>query len=223
MVAVGLDGFRNGWVAVSIDGRKRQLCFLESITGLLRLPYDMAMIDMPIGLPQKGYRDCDLEAQRTLGENGSRVFTGARRPLLGFENRSEAHRWFKDQGEPGVSCQLWCLTKKMKEIDEFMSLQRQEMTRETHPELVFQRLNKGRPLAPKKTSQGLRERRDLIHAEGFTSINEWITVLRIGTGAKADDVLDACACAIAARDLSARLPYTNPPADERGLKMEMWF
>ena len=45
--------------------------------------------------------------------------------------------------------------------------------------------------------------------------------------AQPDDLLDAAACALAARDIQAgratRLPGPTPPRDARGLRMEIWF
>ncbi|MGH7008931.1 MAG: DUF429 domain-containing protein [Stellaceae bacterium] len=52
MDAVGIDGCRGGWVAVSIehDGR-RQFRILRVIDELIGLGNVSAMIDIPIGLP----------------------------------------------------------------------------------------------------------------------------------------------------------------------------
>jgi predicted RNase H-like nuclease len=79
----GVDGFRRGWIAVLVDSaRKRSFHILNEIAELEGLannePY-VAMIDMPIGLPESGYRDCDLSARRMLGKACNRVFLGARR------------------------------------------------------------------------------------------------------------------------------------------------
>jgi predicted RNase H-like nuclease len=59
---LGLDGFRNGWVAVWIDGNQRGIAFPANIQDALKIPHDVAMIDMPIGLPDRGNRICDVEA-----------------------------------------------------------------------------------------------------------------------------------------------------------------
>lgn len=223
MTSVGLDGCSKGWVAVWLNGDDRGLTFFDHITDLLTFPHDLAMIDMPIGLRDAGNRLCDEQARRLLRKHGSRVFTGARRGIWEFASRIDAHRHFRARGDPGVSCQLWCLRSKIREVDDMMTPERQRTLRETHPELVFLRLNGNRALPSKKTADGRKIRRDLLYLEGFGEIDGWLERRRLGTGAKPDDVLDACACAIAARDRKHRLPEANPPVDAKGLAMEIWY
>jgi predicted RNase H-like nuclease len=182
------------------------------------------MIDIPIGLPDSDYRNCDLEGRKLLGENRSRLFSGARRPLLSYEKREDAHAWGKVADGIGVSCQLFCLLPKIRQVDELMTSRRQARVRESHPELIFQRLNGGTPLPSKKTHDGMRRRRRILLDRGFASIDAWLDQ-RTGTGAKPDDVLDACACAVAAKEAceERRLPRKRQPPDAKGLKMGIWF
>jgi len=56
---------------------------------------------------------------------------------------------------------------------------------------------------------------------GISRIDEWLAQ-RFGTGIRRDDLFDACACAIAARDSRSRLPSNNPPS-VRGIRMEIWY
>lgn len=225
MIAVGLDGFRKGWVAVCIDGATRELHFLGAVSELPAIKFDRASIDMPIGLPDRGERACDLEARALLRPNASRVFTGARRGLWDHPSHADANRALKRLGEKGVSIQLWNLGPKILELDRFMTPRRQENFREAHPELVFRRLNNDRPVPSKHTSEGLALRVRLLRGEGFANIRRWIDVERLGTSAKADDILDACAAAIAARDVDQVnvLPRGEAPKDARGLKMQIWY
>jgi predicted RNase H-like nuclease len=77
---VGLDGYRKGWVAVWLDEHEQaEITFLDSMGELFDRPFMKAMVDIPIGLPESGYRTCDEEGKNYLGRNSSRVFTGARR------------------------------------------------------------------------------------------------------------------------------------------------
>lgn len=62
MKAVGLDGYRRGWVAVFIEDGKRSIIFFSSLSELESVGYDIAMIDIPIGLPAFGNRQCDIQA-----------------------------------------------------------------------------------------------------------------------------------------------------------------
>jgi predicted RNase H-like nuclease len=61
----------------------------------------------------------------------------------------------------------------------------------------------------------------LLKRSGFCDIDRWLDRLRIGTGAKRDDVLDACAVAIAAREPLGNVG--SPQPDARGLPMQIWF
>jgi predicted RNase H-like nuclease len=224
MRVVGLDGYRAGWVAVWIDGDASGIEFLHDVSELLTFSFHLAMIDIPIGLPEIGDRRCDIQARSILGESWPRVFTGARRGLLRFDSTQydAANRWGKSIGA-GVSRQLFCLLPKISEVDTIINKRKQSNIRETHPELVFLRLNSGQRLPGKKTKEGKNIRCDLIKKAGFLDIQDWIDRRRMGTGAKPDDILDACACAIAARDAKHRIPDTKPQIDSRGLRMEIWY
>ncbi|HUU25472.1 MAG TPA: DUF429 domain-containing protein [Methyloceanibacter sp.] len=221
MKVFGLDGYKHGWVAVWIEGGEGGICFFKSINALLSHPHARAMIDIPIGLPECGNRACDLEARRMLEKNRNRVFTGARRGLLTFEKYEQANLWGRQHGA-GVSRQLFSLIPKIAQVDGFIDAQRQATLRETHPELVFLRLNRGCSLPSKKLREGIEVRRRLIRREGISGVDDWMDRQRFGTGAKADDVLDACAAAVAARDWTHRVPK-EPKTDARGLKMEIWY
>ncbi|OQW55182.1 MAG: hypothetical protein A4S14_13705 [Proteobacteria bacterium SG_bin9] len=180
---------------------------------------------MPIGLPVRGYRDCDREARKLLGRNASRAFLGARRCVLTAKSQNELNAKLKSAGEPGVSAELFCLKKKLKEVDAFVRAHRERDVREAHPELVFQHLNGGKPVPRKRDAAGLKLRRKLLEDDGFRDLDEWLTWKRLGTGAKPDDILDACAMAIAARDFSDKrvLPRGHVPKDKTGLPMQIWY
>jgi predicted RNase H-like nuclease len=223
MIVVGLDGYSKGWVCVRIDGAKRELHLLQAVSELATVKFDRAGIDMPIGLPDHGERACDLEARAMLRPHASRVFTGAQRGLWTHPSHDEANRALKARGEKGVSIQLWHLGPKITEIDAMMTAHVQRHVREAHPELVFVRLNFGRPLPAKKTAEGLALRVRLLRREGFSEVGRWTEAAR--RGVKPDDIVDACAAAIAARDFGQGnvLPRGVAPTDAKGLKMQIWY
>jgi len=234
MIAVGLDGFRNGWVAVTIDGDRRTIDFPQDISWLATQRFDRAAIDIPIGLSDDGARACDQQARKKLSPRGSRVFSGARRWLWqDFTDPDLANAATERRGQKKVSRQLWHLGPKIMEVDAFMRehvvrerilrVHRSLDIREVHPELVFLCMNNNKPLASKHTDEGLTLRRRLLIDDGFIGLDNWLTAKRMRTGAKRDDVLDACACAIAARDLTNCVPEGEPPRDAYGLPMQIWF
>ena len=222
-VVIGLDGFRHGWVAVELSPHGRSLSFVSHINEVLRRRFDRLAIDMPIGLPDRGNRACDLAARALLRPHASRVFTGARRGVWDQTSQAEANRVLKARGEAGISAQLWNLGGKIREIDAALTPTLQQRVIETHPELVFLRLNGGTPLPRKADSEGLALRRKLLARDGFDDLDNWLAHHRKGTGAKPDDVLDACAAAIAARDARNVLPAEAAPTDARGLAMQIWY
>lgn len=219
-------------VVTAGDGPPPRIAFIQTVAELSGVGFDRAAVDIPIGLPDIASADgaariCDSEARTRLKPHSSRVFTGARRGLWSFPTAADANRELKRRGEPGVSLQLWHIGRKIMEVDRFVRSHPHLDIREAHPELVFLRLNGGKPVRSKKTREGIHDRRTLLTQHGFerSLLDHWLTTSRIGHGAAIDDVLDACACAIAARDFDAglRLPAGEPPRDSEVLPMQIWY
>jgi predicted RNase H-like nuclease len=222
--AIGLDGFSRGWVAVHLDGDEQTISFHANVAEALSGRFDRAGIDIPIGMTDDGERACDLLAREKLRPHSSRVFTGARRWLWqDYSDPDQANREALRRGQTRVSRQLWHLGRKIMEVDTFLRAHPLFDVREVHPELVFLRLNCGKPLPAKKSEEGDALRRRLLKRQGFRAIDRWLDEQRIGTGAKRDDVLDAYAVAIAAREPAGCLPEGTLPTDEFGLPMRIWF
>ena len=66
-------------------------------------------------------------------------------------------------------------------------------------------------------------RRTILKQNGFVEIDDWLDHVRMGTGAKCDDVVDACAAAIAACSPIGSVPEGSPPMDMHGLPIQIWF
>jgi predicted RNase H-like nuclease len=137
---------------------------------------------------------------------GARVFLGARQGIWNFKTLDEAnaHYWDREGAGRGVSMQLFCLREKLRELNVSSVPPR---VLEAHPEVIFWRLA-GRVLASKRTAEGRAERIRLLQANGIGEVRRWLEQ-RHGTGIGSDDLIDACACAVAARDSTRRLPATN--------------
>ncbi len=215
---LGLDGFRFGWVAAWIDENgDHGFDYSPGLARLLALPHARAMIDMPIGLKTEGYRACDRRARELVG---AAVFLGARRNLWEFDGPDEANRyyWEHEGNGMGISRQLWNIKDKIKEVDDVMTPERQAVIGEAHPELIFWNLAGQCRLERKTSAQGREQRIVLLAEQGFVNIRKWLTQRR-GTGISQDDLIDACACAIAARDSTSRIG--GEEIDPRGLRMEI--
>lgn len=215
---LGLDGFRFGWVAAWIDERGQHgFDYSPGLARLLAMPHARAMIDMPIGLKTEGYRTCDLRARELVGPA---VFLGARRGLWTFPDMTAAncHYWEHEGKGRGVSAQLWNIRDKIREVDEIMTPARQATIGEAHPELIFWNLAGQVPLGKKTSAKDREQRIALLVQHGFTCLPKWLTQ-RHGTGIGRDDLIDACACAVAARGSTQRVG--GDEIDPRGLRMEI--
>ena len=91
---------------------------------------------------------------------------------------------------------------------------------EAHPEMIFWRIA-GRVLASKNTAKGRAERIEILKEKGIGRVQRWLGQ-RHGTGIGRDDLIDACACALAARDSTRRVP-TNGNLIKRGAQAEIWY
>jgi predicted RNase H-like nuclease len=215
---LGLDGFRAGWVAAWIDdGGNHGFDYSPDLNRLLSIPHRRAMIDMPIGLKMSGHRKCDISARKLVGAS---VFLGARRNLWAFSDQAAANQYYWRHEGPamGISCQLWNIRDKIREVDDFITPDRQKRIGEAHPELIFRKLGDQLRIEAKKSVAGRDQRIKLLAGRGLVEISKWLTQ-RYGTGIGRDDLIDACACAIAARDSNACLG--GDEVDSRGLRMEI--
>jgi len=250
-VFCGIDGCRGGWVAVFLPKSGPAHAWVQVHSRWAGLPIGevaVAAVDMPIGLPATGSRGCDMLARDLLGAARSRVFPHLRRPLLRFiGDWRAASEWAKRDGK-GISKQAFNILPKIAEIDDWIAPADQARVREAHPELAFARLNRGVALPSKATQAGLRVRRHLLRAAGFTGLDAlWRAVKAQGKvhgkargktqgkaegkaegrpgGVRPDDLYDACVLAITARRIARGRGacLDSGSRDPRGLKMEIWW
>ena len=217
VAVLGLDGCRGGWLgALVTDGEVRWLR-LDDISAALAVDAAVIGVDMPIGLPATGRRECDLLAKQLLGAAHPRVFLTPPRGVLAAPDHTvanELHRGLVDGA--GMSVQTWHIVARIAEVDQVAD---DERLVEVHPELSFAALA-GRVLAPKRTAAG--------RAERLAALDRWLpgAVGRtdLPSGPLAIDALDALAAAWSAtRHLSgtARVLPAEPPRDERGRPMRI--
>ena len=124
-----------------------------------------ALVDMPIGLPNRGKRRCDELARELLGSRRSTIFSIPSRAAVYAGSYTECCDInFLDQGCK-VSKQAWNLIPKIRELDAFTRAvpTRHEFIAEAHPELAFKALAPNSwPLAPKRSPEGLATRREIL-------------------------------------------------------------
>lgn len=240
---LGIDGCRAGWVAATTDGVQlgRRLSDLLARAGV-RPGRDIVAIDMPIGLPASGRRDCDAQARRALDIRRNSVFWTATRAAVYADGDDlslrEAHRRAsrinRAHGADGVSAQAFNLFDRIREVDDLLLRQPalQASLYEVHPELAFACWNgaaEGR-LQPmrhaKKSGLGAHDRLQLVFARYGRDAFERARASHPASQVADDDIADAYGALYSAeriRDgMHQSLPAT-PPSDARGLPMRVCY
>jgi predicted RNase H-like nuclease len=226
-VLAGIDGCRSGWLVVEARSNLHNANFrIASNWNAIASDADVIAVDMPIGLSRSGVRQCEVEARKIISPHGPRVFKTLPRGTLKFPQKDwrKANQWSKDRGYGGISKQIWAIRPKIIEIDRAITPALQARVFEAHPELAFARVNGG-PLESKHTPEGLAARKHILQREGFVDLDAWLQRLR-GTGAKADDLYDACILMLTAKRLLQKTATFVPAiaeTDSRGLRMAIAY
>lgn len=222
----GVDGCRIGWFVVLWDGEEYfedKVCpTFQDVVQLIPEPAITA-VDMPIGLldqPEEGGRVCDREARRLLGPRRSSVFSPPTRQVLMLNHPVR------------LSKQVYALLPKMREVDEVMRQNPalQQRVKEVHPELCFYGAGGSQPMSSsKKKPAGKEERIDTLVQKFGESWQRWYQKVQkkyLRKEVAIDDILDASIAVWSALRIlnkkAERIP-SNPPEDEKGLRMEMWY
>jgi predicted RNase H-like nuclease len=150
---LGVDGAKGGWVAALVDGDDITWLRIGDIAEALTHDVVAIGVDMPIGLPAQGRRECDMLAKRALGRAHPRVFLSPPRAVLeatSYDDAGATHR--AHAAGLGLSVQTWHLVDKIREVDRVADDPRLV---EVHPELSFARLA-GEVLPSKHGAEGRR-------------------------------------------------------------------
>ena len=230
-IICGADGCKGGWVVISKDLDSGQIAWrlrktAHDLIALSPLPKIIA-IDIPIGLPEKGSRACDLLARELLGKGRtSSVFPAPIRPVLAAQNYIDACKIRLVSDGKKMSKQAWNIVPKIRSVDTLL-VQNPELRtiiREVHPEVCFFYLNGKKPLHfKKKMAQGREERITLLeplYGQSLRAASEDRKKLDSGE----DDILDAFAALWTAERIEKGTSQTipaEPPTDSYGLRMEI--
>jgi predicted RNase H-like nuclease len=201
MMAVGVDACRAGWVAVVLDrdGPARGLVAATLAEVADAVPQAQGFgVDIPVGLPSAGRRRADVEARALIGPRRNSVFFTPVRAALLAPTHAEATRISRELTGQGVSRQAYALGPKLLECERWRT-DVDVPVWEVHPEVSFTLLLGQPPRSPKKTWDGMVQRRDALAAAG-------IHLDRLGPAGRhagVDDVLDAAVVAWSVRRLLA--------------------
>ena len=194
MVAVGVDGYRRGWVAVALlDGRFDSAFAAPLLTDVLARYAGAGAfgVDIPIGLAVAGVRTCDVEARKLVGPRASSVFLTPPRAAVEAVTYAAARA-----AAPGVTAQAWNLARKILEVDAVVD----PRVCEVHPEVSFWRMAGRHLRQPKKTWAGMHDRLDILNAQDILLPD---SDLGPAGSVPPDDLIDAAAAAWTAGRIAA--------------------
>ncbi len=220
---LGIDGCREGWVAIGLDyeGRFVRAGWAPTLRGILKSDSGLSVagIDMPLRLLDAPRRPADLTARRSLGpDRGRSVFPAI--PRFAIESEwltksydavvSECLRRYGTR----ISRQSFALRGKIAEAN--AARESGLPVIEVHPELSFQVMNGGERLQfAKKCWGGQRQRLALLEARGIHFPGELPRPVSL---LAPDDVIDAAAAAWSAwryvNEVALRLPPDTRDPDE---------
>lgn len=230
----GVDGCHAGWLAISRSLKDDEIdskLFLSFTELMSNLPTQMFLaVDIPIGLPSAGERECDQKARSLLGKpRSSSVFPAPVRSAVKAKTHEEASRITHEIDGRRMSVQLWSLLPKIREVDQYLSadITRQTRVREIHPELSFWAWNGKSPMIEKKKHKdGIAARKKLVGVHfgksAFDKVRSQFTKHQVAD----DDICDAFASLWTAERIAkgeASVVPTSSSIDDVGLRMELWY
>ncbi|MHB1241904.1 MAG: DUF429 domain-containing protein [Gaiellaceae bacterium] len=213
VLVAGVDGYRSGWVAVSLDpSGDVQVSTHPTFSEVLSLSAHVIAVDIPIDPPGLGARPTDAAARTFVGGRASSVFPTPPRSALQARTFAEACEIARTITGKGISQQAFALGKKILEVHELAEVD--ERVIEMHPEVSFCRLAGDALAESKHTPEGLERRRSLLAAAG-------IVLPGAVRGVPEADLLDAAAGAWTAARYAAGKAEAFP-AEHRDRLGAIW-
>ncbi|MFD0933182.1 DUF429 domain-containing protein [Psychroflexus salinarum] len=198
MKIAGIDSCPLGWVVILHDYKKFSFEAVKSIDELMELHPDLnrVFIDIPIGLSSIDFtRTIENKLRKELGNRSSTIFTPASRKAIYASDYDKARDINKRVLGKSISIQSYNISKKIKEIDQFMVYKTDELEiYESHPEICFKYLNDLDVIQTKKsTKEGFEERFQLLkqHYPQLEKLYQNIIQTFTKSKVKPDDILDA--------------------------------
>ena len=127
-----------------------------------------------------------------------------------------------------LSKQSFCITPKIKEVDQFVSLNSDLEVIEGHPEVCFKFLNESKIVQSKKSSKvGIEERLSILenYNQKAPDLYRKILAQTLRKNVQRDDIVDAICLAVTLELASDGLSYLTDenPRDEKGINIKIGY
>lgn len=227
----GIDGCKKGWLLVKYSNNY-SFGVYQNISELIKDNEDLKkiLIDIPIGLSSKKLeRTIEKKLRSELKNKHSSVFNPPCREALYEKDYLTAKQKNIEIEGKSLSIQSYNISNKIKEIDEYLSLNPQIEIIESHPELCFKYLNNGNVLLSKKSKyNGLQERKNILfgYDEKLKDLFELIENNTLRKDVARDDICDAiCLCLVNKLGSKEKLSFIKDiiASDDKGIKIRLAY
>jgi predicted RNase H-like nuclease len=210
MRVLGVDACTQGWVAIELtDGRFTDSWVAGTLAKLLAssgAEFAAVGVDMPLGLPESGFRRTDQQARQFVGPRRNSVFAIPPKAVWEPDNFDQANKVCRAITQQGLSRQAWALRPKLLDANDCRESGGYRLY-EVHPEVSFREMA-GAPLTDAKTTwHGQAVRRRLLASHSIQIPDQ----LGTAGSARPDDVLDAAAAAWSAQRIATGEAERFPP------------
>ncbi|SNS79598.1 Predicted nuclease (RNAse H fold) [Rhodococcoides kyotonense] len=190
----GVDGAKGEWVVARYDGSHIRWSVAHDVDEVVRSTEDCSAVgvDMPLSMPEHGYRTSESEAKSFLGPARSSIFHTPVRAVLDADSYEDACAISRSVTGKAISKQTWYL---MAGVRSWQSVRFDpERVVEVHPECAFRMMAPSTEFASKKTARGAGQR--------LAALGSWLDprdlaagLAELPVGPVVDDALDAAAAA----------------------------
>lgn len=227
MRIAGVDGYRGGWVVAwepnqtASPPATTQVELFPTFAEIVEQEPKAVVVDIPIGLLDKGVREADRLARTHLARRACCVFNPPLRGMLACKDYKSASAYGERVEGKRISKQTWAIMPKIIEVDAIITPKRQAFIREAHPEVSFSCMNNGKPITSDKHSLAGQQARLSLLEPHFGEIRGELEKHR---GIQ-EDIIDAFAMLWTARRIESGVARAFPAStlrDSRGLLMQIW-
>jgi len=232
LVTAGIDGCKSGWIMVKHTGVDYQFGVYPDIRQLFaeNPDIDRSLIDIPVGLSSQSFnRTIDASLKKTLGVRHSTVFVPPSREAAYLTDYEAAKAKNITVTGKSLSIQAFHISRKIKEVDEYIQKHLNLQIIESHPEFCFKHLNGSDTLLSKKKSiQGEFERLSILskYDERLLLLYEKIRGNTLKKTVTNDDIIDAmCLCLVnqLAGHKGLQILKDENDTDEKGISIGIGF